>query len=365
MNKDDIAAAKEEIMTAVEYTGGLHCHECGEGPNRHKVTVRRSSAGNPYVKCWKCSWHADAITLVQEATGATFTEAVNQLLGRDTRDDFWSQPRQKVDIPQRFQADLDEFNVKVYNTLIDLDTPGIACAADVWHADHGINPEVARDYRATRVQNAVRLRAFLEHRFGYQRVEKAGLTSERGRVLFEGDYTLIEAHVAPSGNVFCVQFRATGETAAAAKEHKRTKGTPEATRFVPHVLAIRGSSPKHLIGCGLEKIRQAPEGSVVHVVEGYKDMLAAAELGMLPYALPGASTNPPEDVVKVFARRNHPIVLALDNDAAGRAGADQLETFFADHGIATTRQFPAEGCDWADMLASNQPDTPAVATATA
>lgn len=344
MNPEDITEAKEHIAVAVEEAGGLACPDCGE-TRRHKVQIRRSKIG-PYVKCWRCGWHADAITLTRDARGCTFADAVDILLGRTPTswtETIAARPRPKVVIPPRFEADL---AISVYTRLADPATPGIAPAGHLW-AEHGIDPAVAEHYGATYVADADALGAHLDATVGHDTAVAAGLTTAKGAWLFAGDYTLVETHTAPSGLVFGVQFRATGDTAAAAKQHKATRGTAIPTKFVPHVLALRGCSPRHLIGCGLNRVAHA-RPATVHIVEGYKDMLAAASLGMLAYALPGAATVPPEAALDVLAA--HQVVLSLDNDDAGRAGAESLASWFADRGVPTTTVLPDEGCDWADML---------------
>ena len=345
LSPEDIEAARDNIVEALELTGGLHCHDCGD-TRPQKVQVRRSKKG-PYVKCWRCGWVADAIGLLTE-DGSTFRQAVNTLLGRDDTPVMPVRPvvrkRTPVVIPERFEAVLD---TRVYSAIANTSTPGVVSAAGVWLRDHHIPSHVGIHYGTTYIEDAAALGDYLDKEFGHDVCAAAGLTSTHGKWLFEGDYNLVETHTAPSGVVFGIQFRATGAAALDAKQHKMTKNSEHPSRFVPHVLALRGGTPRHLIGCGLDKVAHAPTGTV-HIVEGYKDMLAAAALGMLAYALPGAANVPPKAALPVLAR--HQVVLSLDDDAAGHAGADQLEKWFADNGVPTTRLFPPDGGDWADAL---------------
>lgn len=344
MDDRNIPEANEKIHLALELTGGLVCHECGE-TRKGKIVVRKAPSG-PYVKCYKCGWYDDAIGLLR-ADGMNFADAIATLLGYRPAPDIAVRPRTPVKIIESFTAALD---VALYTTMIDPTTPGIDASGEQWQ-EHGIDPSVARTYRSVYIADPDVLSAHLESVFGTSRCFDAGLISGSGRWLFAGGHRLVEPHIAPSGMVFGMQLRATGATAKAAREHQQSKGTDHPTRYVPKTLSLRGATPKHLIGYGLDVIAGSSP-STVHIVEGFKDVLAMACLGMLAYGLPGAAMSPPRPALQVLG--GHQVVLSLDNDSAGVKGVERLSEVLSSAGIATEVQLPPEGCDWADVLTTSR-----------
>lgn len=119
--------------------------------------------------------------------------------------------------------------------------------------------------------------------------------------------------------------------------------------YVTPFLSLRGATPQSLVGCGLRRLSELPEGSIVYVVEGFKDLLAARTMGAEAYAIPGTGVMPQEHVCKLL--RKHILVISLDGDAAGAAGTKMIMEHFASMGIdSSIKPNIREGMDVADIL---------------
>jgi hypothetical protein len=386
----EIAEANAKLAEAFSIVGclgePLTCPECGTNEKK-KVNFKTSrSSGQPYWKCFKCGANGSATKLLTDKAGLTFVEAMNQLLGRDTRR-VDVKPLPTVVIEPPFQAVVD---VEVYDFIRDA---GSVEAAQRYWATWHLAPDVVADsgstmltdpavvsvlltaahnsaeYKAAWGRHVAAVRKVhdeLRQRFGMERLYVAGVAMEvdgktgpREYFLVNEDYPVIEVHESPNGRVVGMQFRPIGRTKARIDAHKawkrrweaearrrwpddeskRASDAWEAVRadnpdaagdkheYVTSQLSIRGAGTDSLVGCGLRRIAQLPAGSMVVHVEGFKDLLAIRTLGSEGYGIPGTGNMPPEKACRVLER--HDNVVAMDGDAAGEKGRNNLIAHYA------------------------------------
>lgn len=339
---DDVTQARTNVAGAftlaglVSDTGKVRCPLCGTDT---KGKVRLFADGGWH--CYKCGRHGDALGLLLERD-YRFVEAVDALCGRST-------PRTggplviptKLVVTDGFRADVDS---ELYRFVLD---HGSVFDAVAYYKQFGISSHVVRQSGAVGVLAPEALLGELRARFGDERLQKSGLVTEADRtkpmrMLVNDDYPLIEPHFDADGNPTAMQFRASPAQADKVAAHKRGEGP-----YVPKFLSLRGAGPDHLLGCGLPRLASIVP-SVVRVVEGFKDLLAARTLGWEAYALPGAGTTPPPYALDVLAR--HRLQIALDGDEAGQAGAENLLEYLKGFGLTVSLVRLPRGADVADLL---------------
>jgi len=381
-SREEIEKADGEILRAFAILGlvskenTLICPVCGT-QKRKKVELKTSSSsGKPYWTCHKCpeAWGGSAIDLLKQHGGRGFVEAVEELLG------ISSSGRGTVTIPQiavsdAFAAIVD---VEVYDAIRDA---GSLEASQTYYARWHIAPEAVAEAGSTTIEDADKLQRQLVERFGLDRLRACGVVTEdkNGKpvFLFSRDYPVIEVHQAPSGHVVGMQFRPSPERMQAVQAHKAwkkrwsghldTDGTEleagEAWRrayekdqgvgrkagYITPFLSLKGGTPDHLVGCGLQRLVRIERPSTVYVVEGFKDLLAARTLGVEAYAIPGTGVMPPDRTIEIL--RMHTVVVMLDGDEAGERGRDHLVTYLRERGVdAKPIDSIRAGLDVADIL---------------
>lgn len=381
-SREEIEQADGEILRAFAILGlvskenTLICPVCGT-QKRKKVELKTSSSsGKPYWTCHKCpeAWGGSAIDLLKQHGNRSFVEAVEELLGVS------SSGRGTVTIPKiaisdAFAAIVD---VEVYDTIRDA---GSLQAAQAYYARWHIAPEAVAEAGSTMIEDAEKLQKQLLERFGVERLRACGVVTDDKNgnpvFLFSRDYPVIEVHQAPSGHVVGMQFRPSPERMKLVQAHKAWKkrwsgkldaegkeleadeawrrayekdqGVGRKAGYVTPFLSLKGGTPDHLVGCGLQRLVHIERPSTVYVVEGFKDLLAARTLGVEAYAIPGTGVMPPDRTIEILSM--HTVVVMLDGDAAGERGRDHLVTYLLERGVdAKPIDSIRAGLDVADIL---------------
>jgi hypothetical protein len=86
----------------------------------------------------------------------------------------------------------------------------------------------------------------------------------------------------------------------------------------------------------------------VWLTEGVLDAVSLVQVGLAAVATISSGHVPVQLLDSADARTTY--VIALDNDPAGRAGADKLAQACAERGLRYKLAFPPEGVDWNDLL---------------
>jgi len=376
---EEIVQANEQLALAFGFLnlyadGQLVCPNCGNAKKK-SVVFKKSKTGAHYWKCYPCGENSSATKLLTEKGGLSFRDAVNFLLGRPS-----SQSDKKIVVPvvevaPPFEAVVD---VDVYDHIRN---SGSVRAAQLYWATWHLSPKASERAGSTMVgdeKSSLSLllsppgtpehsRAWSAHKaavaklhnelvttYGMERLKACGVvtTTEKGEdyFLINADYPVIEAHEHPSGRVVGMQFRPVGNKKVQVDAHKAWKrrwnpiakemwpddpkkkandaweaakakdasAAGERHGYVTPFLSLRGAGTKSLVGCGLRRLSEVPDGTPVYVIEGFKDLLAVRSVLAEGYAMPGTGNLPPDQVCELLKRLD--VVVALDGDAAGEKG---------------------------------------------
>ena len=343
----------------------LVCPECGTSKPK-KVVYKKAKK---YWKCYRCGAWGSATKLLQDQHGLSFPKAVNVLLGKDTIDG--GQPTRTINekhiVADEFQADIDH---ELYEQVLNSRWTSSQAAQHFYRTWH-INAETVERQRATVVTDPDMLLAELVEEHGETRLTRAGLAKAAEEREFDGKpvelplrllvntkYPVVEPAISPNGLVLNMQFRASAATKQLVDRHKQDKhddsvAAEDKARYVPPFLSLRGQTAGHMVGCGLQQLATAKPGSVIYVVEGFKDMLAANTMGANAYAIPGASVLPPKKVCDFFKSRDFEMLIALDGDKQGQASSKILAEHFEQHNVRCRLKVDiGDGMDIADILVS-------------
>ena len=380
----DKLLAKSKLREAFEFVGLVSdngipvCPSCGTN-KKGKVVLRSSSkSGNPYWKCHKCSERGDAIGLLT-LTGLSFPEAMNTLLGRNTKGVKINKIKPTVSLSDAFVAVVD---VEVYNYIR---AQGSIEESVRYYQKWHIDSDVVRDSGSTYLLDCESIHKDLLIRFGRDRLLAAGvITLDRNGndfFLFNDDYPVIEPHLSPNGHVVGMQFRPSYKRMEKVHAHKKWKkrwsgivasdgsvldpddawrsayaidpvAAGEREKYVAPFLSLKGAGTDSLVGCGAHSLSKLPLGDKplkVFVVEGFKDYLAARTLGVNAYAIPGTGVMPPKKVCNLLKR--FLMVVTLDGDQAGAKGRANLLAYFHENNVpAVEKSDIREGMDITDIL---------------
>jgi hypothetical protein len=298
--------------------GVVVCPKCRKpaGPGKFKI---HPDGGWKHFGAEGCS--GDAVGVLQ-SIGIPTGDAVRVLLGMPTRapidipDDLGDLANAFIGIKSRIHLDVLN-GILVYGRK----TGGVEAAQRFYGAWH-IAPEVVESWGAVLITDPDLFAQRILERFGAARVIETGLfvPTDRGDpyCLVSAKFPIVEPHRHPAtGDVLYLQLRGSTE------QHGREK-----------FISLKGAPRAAQIGCGLPAIETLPAGSDVYIVEGFKDGMAGATLGLNCYGIPGVDFRPPEKVCALLSR--HTVWVTLDGDDAGIAGRDGRSVANADGSVRQT-----------------------------
>lgn len=362
LSDEDIALARTMIREAFALAGLVSggkfvCPAC-QRLHSKKSTLSVRDRGT--WKCFSSDEGGDAISLVQDAFGYNFPQAVNSLLGRPV--DGQEPPKPKVrDLPPVQESrPTSVVDPEVYGAVLQFAGPEGQRAAADYYAYWHISPEVVRESGAIQILDPAALEKHLVDRFGMDRLHECGLVvkTQKGRdyFLLNRDYPVVEPHITPRGYVVGMQFRPFGKQREKVEAHARwvaakDRGDMSVPKvdYVPKFMSLSGvSASESLIGFGLQRVWSAPPNTIIRVVEGFKDYLAARTMGHEAFGIPGTSSILSDRVIELL--RPHRIAVALDGDESGDKARDEWVQSLRDHGIRARALPMPEGQDVADIL---------------
>lgn len=390
----DKAQARANITLAFSLLGLVAdghpvCPECGASKNKVKLFPDKGG-----WHCYRRGHHGSdnsAVDLLMDKGGYSFVDAVNVLLGRPARRAGKVVDLSELEILEVEPAFRAVVDTEVYDALVRAAHVSLAAAQEYYRAWHIAEKAVA-EAGGRMVTDQRKLEAELTERFGLERLAACGLVKlpegERRRVawMLNRNYPVIEPHITPRGRVVGMQFRPSGaqkqkvvahkawkarfggqldahgnerdasEVWAEASAQDRAAAGPKA-EYVPPFMSLRGAGPDSLVGCGLFRIARLAEPSLIYVVEGYKDLLAARSMGAEAYAIPGVGVVPPPKVLELFRRGGHTLLLCLDGDEAGAEGRARMAAVLDEAEIPYREKVLPDGMDVADVLVSRNAAT--------
>lgn len=369
ITEDDKAQAKTMIREAFAHAGLIQgndyvCPACMKAHSK-KGTLSIRERGT--WKCFSSDEGGDAISVIQEAFGFNFPKAVNFLLGRDDDEEEAPKPKPLPEKLPEIQPDRpdSEIDPEVYRALLEYSGDAGREAAAEYFGHWYISREAVLESEASVVLDTKAMEHDMTERFGIQRLKDCGLVVETkygNYFLCNKEYPVIEPHITPKGMVVGMQFRASHEQRKkvdAHEEYKKAKergdtSVPEA-KYVPKFLSLSGiDNDQSLIGFGLGRIWQAPPNTIIRVVEGFKDYLAARTMGHEAFGIPGTSSNIGPKVMDLL--RPHRIAVALDGDEAGMKAQEELVGRFHSAQVRAKALPMPDGMDVTDILVKRHTD---------
>lgn len=300
--------------------GDFHCRRCGlvGGPRSKAGTTSKSgnaSAGN-------------AIDLLYTYAGLAFKDAVGLLAHGVTPDGEIELEIPEYNPAPAFAAALD---TELYDAILEMASLE---KAQEFFAVKGISPEAVAAAKVRFVDDPVSLTNKLLATFGVDRIVAAGLTDQEGkRMLLSKDYPVIEPQLNVTGNCTNLQFRASVQQREKVRAHDNKE---PGSKYVPKFLSLRGATAAHRSGYGAHLLAGYPSGKAVWIGEGGQDFMAGLTMGLSMFCLPGTSTRPTDDIVKLLGR--HKLVIAFDADKGGDEGRQGLVAFLAQFGICSVTE---------------------------
>lgn len=363
ISEGDIEEARTRIREAFAHAGlvsgsSFICPACQKV---HSKKGTLSVRNNGRWKCFASDEGGDAISLMQDSFGYTFPQAVNALLGRDIGPGAKAPKPVPKNLPEvAEERPRSKVDPEVYQAVLEFSgDAGREAAAEYYGAWH-ISRDAVLESRASVVLDPRAMEKALMERFGIDRLRACGLVvkTRKGKDYFlvNKDYPVIEPHITPRGFVVGMQFRPSGEQLEKVEAHKRYVAAKEAgdssipkVDYVPKFMSLSGvDANESLIGFGLQRLAAAPPHTIVRVVEGFKDYLAARTMGHEAFGIAGTSAVIAPQVLQILAR--HRLEVALDGDEAGVKARDaRVEAFHSMKIRARPLDMPP-GYDVADIL---------------
>ena len=358
---------REAFAMAGLVSGGKYVCPACQRVHSKKGTLSVRDRGT--WKCFSSDEGGDAISLIQDTFGYTFPQAVNTLLGRPVDGQEAPPKPKKRDLPPPPEETRPASVVdpEVYGAVLQFSgQEGRDAAADYYGYWH-ISREAVMESGAAVVLDTRAMERELVKRFGMERLHQCGLVvkTQKGKDYFlvNRDYPVIEPHITPRGLVVGMQFRPSVAQRAKVEAHKRyvaakergDTSVPEA-KYVPKFMSLSGiDADMSLVGFGLRRLWDAPPNTIVRVVEGFKDYLAARTMGHEAFGIPGVSAVLSENVVNLL--RPHRIAVALDGDDAGAAARDKWVEMLRERGVRARSLDMPPSMDVADILVKRHADS--------
>ena len=370
ISEEDKEQAKRNISEAFAMaglvSGGRYVCPACQKVHSKKGTLSVRDRGT--WKCFSSDEGGDSISLIQEAFGYSFPQAVNALLGRPIDGEGTPPPKPKVrDLPPVDETrPTSTIDPEVYGAVLQFaGNAGREAAAEYYGYWH-ISPDAVYESGSAMVLDTRAMESALVERFGMKRLHDCGLVvkTQKGKdyFLLNKDYPVIEPHITPQGYVVGMQFRPSVEQRKKVEAHKRWAAAKERgdtsvpeVKYVPKFMSLSGiDADASLIGFGLRRLWQAPPNTIVRVVEGFKDYLAARTMGHEAFGIPGTSAVLSDNVVALLKR--HRIAVALDGDSAGEKARENWVEQLRERGVRARSIPMPPNMDVADILVKRHAD---------
>ena len=246
-------------------------------------------------KCFACGVSGSVIDLYMAIKGVDFKTAVNDLNRGRVTSGFDYRPSQPQ--PKKIAGEYSE----VYESLAlfcGLDKEANAYLAG---ASRGLSPEVVKRFGLFSIGNYSKTNQHLKNSFSLETLKKSGIVSDKGNLIFYKHKLVIPFY--DNGKAVFLQGR-----------------------------RLDGASPKYLNLIdipksifNLEVLTKAKAGDKVFICEGVFDAMRLNQEGYNTVAILGVTDFRPEevDLFKPFE-----VVLALDNDMAGRNMSQEIAKLF-------------------------------------
>jgi len=250
-----------------------------------------------HYKCFTCGVGGSVIDLYMAIKGVDFKTAVNELSEGKLGGKFEYKPL-PTPLPKKLSGEYSE----VYQRL------ELFCAGrDKETTDYltgprrGLNEAILDRFNIFSIKDYQKTNQYLKDSFSLETLKASGLVNDKGNLIFYRHKVIIPFY--DKGKVVFLQGR-----------------------------NLDGTHPKYLNLTGVEKpvfnlenLRKLKVGERVYICEGVFDAMRLSQEGYNAVAILGVTDFRPEEV-DIF--KPYEVVLALDNDEAGLAMADEIAKLF-------------------------------------
>lgn len=330
---DDLTLERLKSLTIVEVAPllGIELKKgkamCFNGHDRLSPSFTVGKKKNSW-KCYGCGEFGDVISLVQKVLSLDFKGACNWLRHQFCIDQpTSSQPQRrrpsKVSKPPAPPPpSLNSADPEVYTWLVQHCGPVENPLGANYLSSHGIPITVARDFGVVELKDPARAYRALEKHWGRERIQKTGLASNRGSLLWSG-YSLLFPFY-DDERVTYIQVR--------CLEDDR--------KFI---------GPKGVLKpiFNYERITKLQPGQLLHICEGIPDTLALEANGLHAIGILGATSFRTEWIDQLLP---FDLVGVPDGDAAGLQFSKGLTSAFRARGKSIRFARPPAGMDACDVI---------------
>lgn len=267
-------------------------------------------------KCFACGVSGSIIDLYMGVKGVGIKEAIKDLAQMAGFTDN-PRPLKRKDIDKKVNKPIPEQTGEIgdiYKALQDycgeLDHSSLTYLTG---ATRGLKKETISHYRLFSIKDYPATNKFMQEKFSREQLERAGLVSEKGNLIFYEHKIIIP--FLDNGQIIYLQGR------RADDQH-------------PRYLQIRRPVPLF----NTDTLKDIKPGSKIYICEGVFDAMILAQEGYKAVAILGVNNFKPE---KARLFKGLEVVLCLDNDESGKLATQALARIFLLQGQKVfTKQLP-------------------------
>jgi len=272
-------------------------------------------------KCFACGEQGSVIDLYMQVKGLEFRQAVKELAemtglspkSQNTHQTGYNKPYAYKDVKNPSQATREAINEDlgaysdIYEELylyctggLENDCPALDKESNSFLKDRGLKQETLDRFLLFSIKDYQATDKHLKEKFGTKKLSEAGIIGENGNLIFYKHKIIIP--FLQDGRIIFLQGRRLDQEQ-------------------PKYLHLKRPVPLY----NADALAETEKGEKVYICEGVFDTMMLEQNGYKAIGILGVN-NFKDDYIDLFKGLN--VVLALDNDEAGRKGTKELAKMF-------------------------------------